>query len=150
MSYTFGTNKATDRKNIREMLVALTLTGLFASMAGIDEKPSADVKSGVDKLGWNGFADLAIDVLRTQTSGSRGRPALEEQPIHAIIKGLRASMVSFTANESVEKAQKVLAKSVKEAEKAQKTLLNRRALFKPSKRIQGSKRLPVLPTATEE
>ena len=150
MSYTFGTNKATDRKNIRELLVTLTLTGLFSSMAGTDEKPSADVKNGVEKLGWNGFADIAIDVLRTQISGSRGRPALEEQPIHAIIKALRASMASFTANESVEKAQKVLAKGVKEAEKAQKVLLTRRQLFKPSKRIQGTKRLAVLPSVTEE
>lgn len=143
--YNFGVNKASDRKNLKEMLTSMTLVGLIASVVGTAEK-NEDVTAAVEKLGFGGFSESLVDVLKTQVSGSRGRPALEEQPIHAIIKGLRGASTVFSATESLEKATKVLAKSLKEAEKAQARLIARRAIFKPSKRIQGTKLLPVLAT----
>ena len=143
--YNFGVNKASDRKNLKEMLTSMTLVGLIAAVVGTAEK-NEEVTNAVEKLGFGGFAEALTDVLKTQVSGSRGRPALEEQPIHAIIKGLRNAAASFTANENTEKALKVLGKSLKDAEKAQARLIARRAIFKPSKRIQGTKLLPVLAT----
>lgn len=148
MSFNFGVNKASDRKNLREMLVTHTLCGLIAMVVGTGEK-NEDVAGAVEKLGFVGFTDALTDVLRTQVSGSRGRPALEEQPIHAIIKGLRNASASFTANENMEKALKLLGKGLKDAEKAQAKLIARRAVFKPSKRIQGTKLLAVLSTGEE-
>lgn len=141
--FNFGVNKASDRKNLREMLTSMTLVGLIASVVGTADK-NEEVTNAVEKLGFTGFAEALVEVLKTQVSGSRGRPALEEQPIHAIIKGLRNASTSFTANENMDKAVKVLAKSLKEAEKSQARLIARRAIFKPSKRIQGTKLLPVL------
>lgn len=146
---TFGTNKASDRKNFREMLLAHTLVGVFSALAGVSQKTDTGVEAAVKDLGFTGVCDLGIEVLRTQVSGSRGRPALEEQPIHAILKGLREASKVFTATESVEKAQKVLAKAVKEAAKAEERFVARRALFKPSARIQGAKRLAVLAPVPE-
>jgi hypothetical protein len=146
--FNFGVNKASDRKNLREMLTSLTLVGLVAAVVGTGEK-NEEVNSAIEKLGFVGFSESLTDVLRTQVSGSRGRPALEEQPIHAIIMGLRNASASFSANENMEKALKVLGKSLKEAEKAQARLIARRAIFKPSKRIQGTKLLPVLATGEE-
>jgi hypothetical protein len=146
--FNFGVNKASDRKNLREMLTSLTLVGLVAAVVGTGEK-NEEVNSAIEKLGFVGFSESLTDVLRTQVSGSRGRPALEEQPIHAIIKGLRNASASFSANENMEKALKVLGRSLKEAQKAEARLVARRALFKPSKRIQGTKLLPVLATGEE-
>lgn len=143
--YNFGVNKASDRKNIKEMLTSMTLIGLIAAVAGTADK-NEDVSAAVEKLGFAGFADTVVEVLKTQVSGSRGRPALEEQPIHAVIKGLRGASTTFASTENMDKAVKVLAKSLKEAEKAQARLIARRAIFKPSKRIQGTKLLPVLAT----
>jgi hypothetical protein len=143
----YGVNKASDRKNVRELLVNLSLIGTISAVVGTTEQPK-EVKEALDGLGFGGFAETAMAVLATQVSGHRGRPALEEQPIHAILKGLREAAKVFTDTEDMNAALKPLTKRLKEAEKAQAHLLRRRAEFKPSKRMQGTKALPILAVAT--
>lgn len=147
----FGTNKATDRKSIKDLLVNLTLSGFVAALADVGPG-NKDIKKGVQALGFTAFAETTIEVLKTQTSGSRGRPALEEQPIHTIIAGLKAAISTFeSAKEDVkvEKTNKVLAKALKKCEAEQANLLQRRSMFKPSKRVQGSKLMALHPVAKE-
>lgn len=152
MSITFGTNKASDRKALKDILVAVGLTTFVASVVGTAEKKNTDLTNAVSKMGFVSFAESTMDVLRTQVSGSRGRPALEEQPIHTIIVGLREAIRTFqTSKEDVaqDKANKVLGKALKKAQSEEANLVARRATFKPSKRVQGTKLLAILPTAEE-
>jgi len=146
---TYGENKATDRKNIKALLTAITLVPLFASVCG--EKNNSEVKSAMKALGLAGFFEATSDVLRTQVSNLRGRPALEEQPIHTMLKAMREC--SKLANEEgvidEAKANRIISRAVKVAERQQAQLQARRALFKPSKRIQGTRRLPVLVAGEE-
>lgn len=141
----YGENKATDRKNIKALLTAHTLIPFFAAAVG--ERNNSEVKGAVKALGLSGFFEATTDVLRTQVSGTRGRPALEEQPIHTMLKAMREASKAVDAEGNIveEKAFKVISKALKVAERQQTQLQARRALFKPSKRIQGARRLAVVP-----
>lgn len=136
----FGVNKASDRKLIKVILTTAGLVGYFAAVVG--ERRNSEVTKAVKALGFEEFLVATSDVLRSQTSGTRGRPALEEKPIHTMLKGMReAAKLRDGENINEEKATKVLAKALKVAVAEEENLRTRRALFKPSKRIQGAKRL---------
>lgn len=140
----YGENKATDRKNIRAVLTAATLIPFFAAVVG--EKRNSDVTKAVKGLGIGEFFEATADVLRSQVSGQRGRPALEEKPVHTMLKGMREAAKHRDSDGNVDEAKaiKTLGRALKQAEREQNILQARRALFKPSKRIQGTKRLPIL------
>lgn len=162
MSITFGTNKASDRKALKDVLVAVGLTNFVATVVGTAEKKNADINHAVEQLGFVGFVDTLKDVLVTQTSRNRGRPALEEQPIHDVIGGLNNARAVYEATENMEKALKALNKSnvkrgakvvavgLQAAMKSEARLVARRALYNPSNRIQGTKLLPILPLPVNE
>lgn len=137
-------SNATARKSVRSLLTSLTLVNFFSTLAG--EKNNSEMKALVKEHGLAEVLDATAEVLRTQVSGTRGRPALEEQPIHTMLKAMREA-ARFANEEGVidrEKAARVIVRAVKVAERQQAQLQARRSLFKPSKRIQGTKRMPVL------
>lgn len=141
----YGDSKQTDRKLIKETLVNLTLLPFFAAVCG--EKNNSEVRKAVKALGYSEFFETTSDVLRSQVSGTRGRPALEEKPIHTMLKAMREASRFKDSEGNVDeaKATKIIAKALKQAEREQQVLQARRALFKPSKRIQGTgRRLPIL------
>lgn len=131
------------RKSLSVILTSVGLVGFFSAVVG--EKRNSEVTRQVKEHGWTGFLDLTSEVLKDQTSGSRGRPALEEKPIHTMLKAIR----EVSKVEDADKATKLLAKALKVAAKEQEHLQARRAEFKPSKRIQGTRRLPGLIDAGE-
>lgn len=134
---------AAQRKSLSLVLVSTGLVGFFAAVTG--EKRNSEVTKAVKEHGWNDFLTLTSEVLKDQTSGSRGRPALEEKPIHTMLKAIReASKI-----EDTDKASKLLGRALKVAAKEQEHLQARRAEFKPSKRIQSAKRLSGLIDAGE-
>lgn len=147
---TYGENKASDRKNIKALLTASGLIAFFAAVVGQRENP--EVAAAVTGLGFEGFCGATTEVLRTQVSGHRGRPALEEKPVHTMLKAIREALKHRDSEDAVDtaKATKVLAKALKVAEREQAQLQARRTLFKPSKRIQGARRLPILAVAAPE
>lgn len=143
MSNSFGVNKASDRKSLKAILAVTGLVSFFAAVVG--EKRNTEVTGAIKALGFNEFLEATADVLRSQTSGSRGRPALEEKPIHTMLKAMReASKV-----EDQVKAKALLGKALKVASDEQEHLQTRRSMFKPSKRVQGTRRLPGLINAGE-
>jgi hypothetical protein len=143
MSNSYGVNKASDRKALKAILTTVGLVAFFAAVVG--EKRNSEVTGAIKALGFNEFLDCCGDVLRSQTSGSRGRPALEEKPIHTMLKAMRS--VSKLASEADAKA--LLSKALKVASEEEVHLQTRRAIFKPSKRVQGTRRLPGLLNAGE-
>lgn len=143
VTVSFGVNKASDRKNIKALLTTLGLVGFFTSLVTQDND---SVKAAKEGLTLSGLMETTVDVLKTQVSGSRGRPALEEAPIHTMLKAMK-EVHGLTNAEGVideTKAFKLLTRAIKTASGQEAQLAERRANFKPSKRIQGTKLLPVL------
>lgn len=142
-------SNAAARKSVKNLLTSLTLVPFFAAFVG--EKNNSEMKATVKEHGSLGLLEATSEVLRTQVSGTRGRPALEEQPIHTMLKAIREAS-RFTNEEGVlddAKAHRVIARAMKVAERQQAQLAARRAIFKPSKRIQGTRLLPVLPVSED-
>lgn len=141
---TFGANKASDRKNLRILLTTLTLVPFFAAVTG--EVTNENVKSAVEGLGLDGVFETASEVLRTQVSGTRGRPALEEKPIHTMLKAMKEALKFRDAEGKFQDAPalKLITKAARVASQELANLAARRQVFKPSKRIQGEKRLPIV------
>jgi len=143
MSNVYGANKASDRKSLKGIFTAVGLVAFFAAVVG--EKRNTEVTRAVRELGWDDFLNLTGEVLKDQTSGSRGRPALEEKPIHTMLKGIREAKKCEDAVSGAE----LLGKALKLASAEEQHLVTRRAQFKPSTRIQGTRRLPGLINAGE-
>jgi hypothetical protein len=135
---TYGNNKASDRKALKGIFTTIGLMAFIAAV--VNDELNKDVTLAVTELTWVPFLGLVSEVLKDQTSGQRGRPALEEKPIHTMLKAIREAMKV----EDLDKSKKLLAYALKTAAKEEEHLVARRAQFKPSVRIQGARRLPGL------
>jgi hypothetical protein len=142
-TFTFGVNKASDRKQVKVLLTTLGLVGFFTAIVSGENE---GVKAATESIKLSGLMETTVDVLKTQVSGTRGRPALEEQPIHTMLKAMKDvhALSDAEGDIDVTKANRILTRAIKLASSQQALLAERRANFKPSKRIQGTKLLPVL------